>query len=266
MITAPTLSLTPDITVAIATIGTRLANIQLPPPVAGLRYEILVQRPPAVMPRTTRSDVRYTPLDTVGLSHSRNSALAHCDTEFLVFADDDMALDTDGLRALAGHMLAAPHLGFTAGWRMGRLPASGRRAGRYTLRKHNAGRLCAPELMIRVETIRASGVRFDTRFGVGAAQPVGEDYVFVCDMLDAGLHAEAFPIVTGAHPDMSTGDDWGDLQLLAARRAVLMRCFGGMAPVMRLAYALRHRKRMGGWLGAWRFWAGRIKSGENPKI
>ena len=249
-----------EITIAIAALGPSAARIALPPPVRGMRYAILAQAPPAVLPRSNRPDVTYIALDTLGLSHSRNSALAQCETPLLAFADDDMALETDGLRALADEMDQNTKLDFAAGWRAGRMPQTGRRAAPYRLHKHTAGRVCAPELMVRVAAVRSAGVAFDTRFGVGAEHPVGEDYVFVCDMLDAGLYAEAFPIVTGAHPDMSTGDDWDDPQLLAARRAVLTRCFGGMAPVMRLAYALRHRKRMGGWLGAWRFWAGRIKS------
>ena len=246
-------SLPSDITVAIATIGARMHNIVLPAPVEGLRYEVLVQRPPRRMPVSDRTDLRYRALDTQGLSHSRNSALAQCETPFLVFADDDMELDVQGLKALAAEMIRAPGLAFAAGWRAGRLPVTGRRAGRYRLRKLNAGRICAPELMIRMDPIRRHNIRFDPRFGVGAEYPVGEDYIFTCDMLDAGLCGVAFPIVTGAHPDLSTGDNWHDTGLLRARRAVLSRCFGLAAVPVLLAYALRHRKRLGGWRDAWRF-------------
>lgn len=247
------------ITVAIATLGAGVARIGLPPPTNGLRYDIFVQAPPAALPISDRADVSYTALPTLGLSHSRNSALAACNTEFLVFADDDMALDTAGLLALADGLIHAPGLGFAAGWRAGRMPQGGQRAGRYRLHKYNAGRVCAPELMVRVAAVRAAALRFDPAFGVGARYPVGEDYIFVCDMLDAGLRGEGFPIVTGTHDGPSTGDRWDDAEILRARRRVLTRCFGrATAPLMRLAYALRHAKRLGGWGGAWRFWTGRI--------
>lgn len=117
-------------------------------------------------------------------------------------------------------------LAFSAGWRAGRMPKTGRRAARYRLRKLIAGRVCAPELMVRVDPVRAAGVQFDTRFGVGAQHPVGEDYIFVCDMLGARLRGAAFPILTGAHSGLSMGDNWTDTGILNARRTVLHRCFG----------------------------------------
>ncbi|QCO58156.1 glycosyltransferase family 2 protein (plasmid) [Pseudorhodobacter turbinis] len=246
-------SLPSGITVAIATIGARINGIILPAPTDGLRYEVLVQMPPDVLPINDRPDLRYTAINTRGLSHSRNSALTQCETPFLVFADDDMELDVVGLKALAAELARAPDLAFAAGWRAGRLPVTGPRAGAYRLRKLNAGRICAPELMVCVAPLRRHGITFDTRFGVGAEYPVGEDYIFTCDMLDAGLCGAAFPIVTGAHPHLSTGDNWHDAGLLVARRAVLSRCFGSAAVPVLLAYALRHRKHLGGWRDAWRF-------------
>ena len=247
-----------EITVAIAALGQSVASIALPPFVDGLRYDIFVQSPPSHLPRSDRNDVRYVTLDTLGLSHSRNRALAQCETPLLVFADDDMVLDTGGLQALAVQMDQNAKLGFAAGWRAGRMPQAGRRTAPYRLHKLTAGRICAPELMVRVAQVRAARVQFDTRFGVGAEHPVGEDYIFVCDMLAAGLRGEAFPIVTGAHTGRSTGDNWEDATILRARRTVLGRCFGGWAPAMRAAYVLRHRKRLGGLRGAWAFWTGRI--------
>jgi glycosyltransferase involved in cell wall biosynthesis len=244
------------ITVAIATVGAQVCDIALPIQVQGLRYDVFVQRPPDKMPTSERDDLRYIRLATTGLSNSRNSALEQCQTPLLVFADNDMQLNTDGLSALAAALEAHPYLGFAAGWRAGRMPAKGPRARRYALNKRNAGRICAPELMVRVADVRASDVAFDPHFGVGAAHPVGEDFIFVCDMLDAGLRGAAFAIVMGTHPGLSTGDDWHSPEILAARRAVLGRSFGAMAPAIRLAYVLRHRKRLGGWRGAWHFWKG----------
>jgi glycosyltransferase involved in cell wall biosynthesis len=246
----------PHITVAIATLGAQICGISLPAQVRGICYDVFVQCPPDRMPTPAREDLRYIRLATKGLSHSRNSALEQCRTPLLVFADNDMELDTNGLLALATALETAPELGFAAGWRAGRMPAKGPRAGRYRLGKRNAGRICAPELMVRVADVRTAGVSFDPHFGVGAAHPVGEDFIFVSDLLEAGLRGEAFGIVTGNHPGLSTGDNWHSPQILAARRAVLDRSFGAAAPAIRVAYVLRHRKRLGGWRKAWHFWKG----------
>jgi len=255
-----------DVTVAISTLADGCDGVVLPPPAAGLRYLVLVQQPPAPLPVwAERPDTQITPLDTLGLSHSRNAALALCQTPFLAFADDDMTLDTDGLRALADALEGAPALGFAAGWRAGRRPVSGARAGIHPLRKHTAGRICAPELMVRIAAVHAAGVTFDPRFGVGAPHPIGEDYVFVCDMLGAGLRGQGFPIVTGTHHGPSTGDDWHSPQVQYARRAVIARSFGRSAPMVRALYALRHKSSLGGWRAAWRFWAGQPNSTEHEK-
>ena len=248
-----------EITIAIATLGPGAATVALPAPARGLRYTVFMQDPMSPPPHSTRADVAYVALETLGLSHSRNSALAQCATPLLVFADDDMVLDTDGLRNLAAQMDQDSELGFSAGWRAGRMPKTGRRAATYRLRKLTAGRVCAPELMVRVAAVRAAGVQFDTHFGVGAQHPVGEDYIFVCDMLEAGLRGTAFPIITGAHNGLSTGDNWRDTTILRARRTVLDRCFGGWSPIVRAVYALRHAKRLGGIRGVWRFWTGAIR-------
>ncbi len=250
------MTLQSEITVAIATLGEGVARIVLPPPAEGVRHVIFVQSPPAVMPANTRKDVTYIALDMLGLSHSRNSAIAQCETDFLVFADDDMTLDIGGLCKLAACLAENPQLGFVAGWREGRLPQTGPRSGRHHLSKRNSGRICAPELMVRLSAIKEAGIRFDTRFGAGARYPVGEDFIFVCDMLEAGLRGDAFPVVTGAHDGVSTGGIWDDARILAARRKVLERCFGKTAPLVRLVYALRHRRQLGGLSGVWRFLSG----------
>lgn len=246
----------PQITVAIATMGARSHEITLPSPRAGLCYLVLIQRAPDFMPHSDRADLTYVALDSIGLSQSRNAALDACSTPFLVFADDDMTLDPKGLLSLAQRMTEAPDLDFVAGWRQERFPTTGPRARPHRLRKSNAGRICAPELMVRVAAVRRTGVRFDMQFGVGAPYPVGEDYIFICDMLDAGLRGEALPVVTGSHPEASTGEHWSNTQILQARRRVLSRCFGATTLLVTAAYVLRHRRRFDGVRGAWRFWKG----------
>ena len=245
-----------DVTVAIAALGPHAHTVPLPQPAPGLCYLVMVQAPPVPLPHSTRADVVYVALDSLGLSHSRNAALAQCQTPLLVFSDSDIVLDPQGLRALARQMTQNPALDFAAGWRAGKRPAGGARAGRYRLGKLNAGRICAPELMVRRSALHGTGLRFDTSFGVGAPLPVGEDYIFVCDMLAAGLRGDGFAIDMGTHPGASTGDDWQNPTILHARRAVLTRCFGRFAPLVRLAYLWRHRRKWGNLTAAWQFWAG----------
>lgn len=237
------------ITVAISALGSRLAGVPLPPPCPGLTYLVLVQklgdaRVPAAL--TARDDVTVHVLGTIGLSRSRNAALDLAPGALVVFADDDMTLEPEGFQHLARAFAEDPGLGLAAGWRSDRLPGAGRRARAHRLHHFNAGRVCAPELMVRRSAIDAAGLRFDPAFGMGADFGLGEEYVFITDALKAGLRGVSLPVPVGRHPSESTGDNWQRADLMQARIAMLTRVFGRAAPLMRLLYALRYRRRIGG--------------------
>ncbi len=237
-----------DLTVAIATMGAGLAGISLPEPAARLVYLIVVQAAEAPsLPKhlRQRGDLHVLHLEGHGLSRSRNAALDHVATDLMVFADDDMALRSDGLLTLADHLISRPDLSFVAGWREGRLPRHGRRAGPHALGLSNSGRICAPELIVRRNRVLGCGVRFDETFGKGARHGLGEDYVFVADMLRAGMRGEALPIITGAHHGPSTGDLWDSPAIFDARLAVQRRVFGRLASLVHPLYAIRHARRFG---------------------
>jgi hypothetical protein len=244
----------PSVTIAISTLGTGILTLDLPPQRAEIVWLVLVQAPPADMPPPVRADLTVVPLTGRGLSRSRNAALDHCTTPYLLFSDDDMTLRLDAVMALAEVLEQAPELGFVAGWRVGRRPDG---AGEARLSRRNSGRICAPELLVRAAAVRDAGVRFDPAFGVGSPQPIGEDYVFVCDMLHAGLKGRSVPVETGAHAGSSTGADWGDPVIQEARRAVLRRCFGPLHLPVRALYAWHHRQDLGGLWGAVGFLSGK---------
>ncbi|WP_149778250.1 glycosyltransferase family A protein [Roseovarius litoreus] len=237
-----------ELTVAIATMGSRLRGIALPDPVERLRYLIVVQPPDGHMlsgQLCGRGDLHVLEVEGLGLSQSRNIALETAETDLVVFADDDMVLRTEGLLALATHLQSRPDLSFVAGWREDRLPKHGRRAGRHMLGLRNSGRICAPELIVRRNRVLGCGVRFDEAFGKGARYGLGEEYVFVADMLRAGMRGEALPVIAGAHRGPSSGDLWDSPALYDARLAVQRRVFGRWAWLVHPLYAMRHARRFG---------------------
>lgn len=234
------------VTVAISTLGMGVSRIQLPEPVAGIEYLILFQAAEgSLAPRGTlwagqRADVRFVELPDRGLSRSRNAGLAYARTDLVLFSDDDVTLEPEGILALRDHFVSDPNLALAAGWRRERLPQVARK---HRLTRFNSGRICAPEFMVRASVVVRLGVQFDLDFGLGAYYGVGEDYVFVSDILHAGGRGVVLPVVTGSHPDVSTGEKWSDPRLLRARQAVINRVFGSWALPVRFAYAIRHRRR-----------------------
>lgn len=233
------------LTVAIATTGPRLARIALPPPAPGIDYLITVQNmqdapPPDWM---SREDVTLVAEAHTGLSANRNAGLARATGQLLLFSDDDIQLAPDGLNHLRRAFAEDVTLALALAWRAGHLPARGARRARYKLSRFNSGRAAVPGIMVNAETIRRAGVTFDTRFGIGGPVPLGEDYIFVTDILRRGLRGVSFPVVTGAHPGPSSGDDWTDDLLIKSRAVVLHRVFGPLSGLVRLLYTWRHRRR-----------------------
>lgn len=235
----------PALTIAISTLGARAGGITLPAPQSFLRYLVLVQRPDEAPALPARDDLTVLALPSLGLSKSRNAALAQAKTPFLMVADDDTVLDLAGIETLLAALEAAPELAFVTGELAGR--SRGGRA--YRLSRWNTGRTNSSEMLLRLAPIRAAGLGFDEGFGLGAAHGLGEEFIFLTDALKAGLRGRHLPVTVARHPDASTGERWDDPALLRARAAVMTRVFGRWAPLLRLAFALKHRRK----LPVWRF-------------
>lgn len=189
-----------------------------------------------------------------GVAKSRNTVLEHARRRYLLFCDDDVEVDLGGVEAGIRHLRATGHalaLGRGVdheGTSRKRYPASVRR-----LTLLNSGKAATYEMLVDVEQVRARGLSFDERFGAGAPLYLGDEYIFIADLLRAGLSGDAVPLVFGVHPPESSGVRWGTEADSHARAAALNRVFGRWSPVMRLAFAVRNRRRLGGSAALLRF-------------
>ncbi|NIZ15302.1 glycosyltransferase family A protein [Phaeobacter sp. HF9A] len=233
------------VTVAISTLGVGVKRIRLPEKHADIDYLILLQMPqdaPAGLVETLlagRDDVALLARPDRGLSNSRNAGLEQARGDLVLFSDDDVMLQVEGILALRDQFFLDPDLVLAAGWRAERLPQN---ASEQRLTRFNSGRICAPEFMVRKGAVLALGIRFDPAFGLGAQYGIGEDYIFVTDILGAGGKGIAIPVVCGSHPHASTGDLWNDPILMMARKAVILRVFNRFfGRAVWLVYLWRHK-------------------------
>ncbi len=248
----------PSLTIVIATLGDQVKALVLPDAAPDLDYLVCVQQDTGIRPEwTKRPDVRLMPLSSIGLSRNRNAGLAAAEGALVLFCDDDIQLCPSGIDQLRATFVSDETLALSIGWRKGTCPTKGRRAGPYALTRFNTGHACVPAIMIRRFDIIQSGITFDPDFGVGAPYPLGEDYIFVTDILSAGFKGRGFPIEVGAHPHASSGDNWRCPDLMRARQKVLKRVFGHWHAGLRIIYALKHRRRFNSPLHALHFALGR---------
>lgn len=208
----------PLVTIAISTMGSGLAGLVLPPPDPSVRYLVLIQRPEraTAFPSSPRADVRYVGLGSVGLSRSRNAALALVDTPIMLLADDDLEFDLAAIRAASeelwdkgAHFAVAR---FTQGpdravrrmWPLDRAPVLG-----------DAGYFASCETFLNVPKVRSLGLAFDPSFGVGSGvYPAAEEAIFLLHAMQAGAEGVFVDHTVAHHEEMSSG--YRDLGLAGA--------------------------------------------------
>lgn len=240
----------PRLTIALASMAPRLGRLQPAdlPVIPGVLWHLFVQgAPEEIAPhaaRLTRADVRLSHTEGQGAARNRNAALADVDTPLLLFADDDLVFHPTAILALMAEFDARP----AADILCARLEdETGRPRKRYSrhgrrLRWFNGGKVGTPELALRPDRVRAKGIGFDPRFGAGAPDWLGDEYIFLCDALRAGLRGWHVDLTLARHPAESSGTKT-DPATTAIRRRVLIRAFGRWQSLpLRLAFALRHRK------------------------
>ena len=208
-----------------------------------------------------RPDVTVARLASTGLSRSRNAALDRARGEILLIADDDVRHLPGAFAALRAAFAADPAMSLCVGrsFTPDGAPRKRHSARPQALTLRNSARTSSHELALRLPAVRAAGIRFDEAFGAGAGTPafLGEEYIFIADCLRAGLKGSALPLDLTVHPAESSGFVWQGAAAAQARAAVLGRVFGRAAPLARLGFAIKNRRRFARRRDLWRFLRGR---------
>ena len=246
----------PSLTVAVSTRGARARGLAARawPVEPGVDYLVLVQdwdADPAVGPAldglVAWADVAVVRLASTGLSRSRNAALDAARGAVLLLADDDVIHPPGAYAGIRRAFAEDPGLDLLVGRSLdpdGR-PRKRPLPRRVPLTRLNAARASSHEIALRLAPARARGLRFDEGFGVGAGTEasLGEEYVFLADARAAGLRGVHDPLPVSVHPHESSGFVWAGEAQARARALVFARIFGRAAPAVRLAFALKNRRR-----------------------
>lgn len=237
------------LTIAYSTLAERASHIVLPDMRIDQEVLIVVQSPDgAVHPAPpVREDVRVVHLAGKGVAKSRNVAIDSAQGTYLVFADDDIVFDLASLDAITAHFeqcacsLVLGQAVDPSGVLRKKYPM-----GQQWLNRLNSAKAATYEMVICVPTIRARGIRFDENFGAGAVNYLGDEYIFISDMVKHGLKAHFLPITMAIHPTESSGSGWGTHADLRARSVIFTRVFGPLAFLVRALFIARHRDKVSG--------------------
>jgi glycosyltransferase involved in cell wall biosynthesis len=185
--------------------------------------------------------------------------LKHASGKYLIFGDDDITFDEDGIQALLQHFESHPDCSIIVAQTSDETGALRKSypTKAHKLSKFNSAKAATYEMMIRLDSIRGAGISFDENFGAGVENYLGDEYIFISDALDKGLKGEFLPVRVAIHPKDSSGSLWGTPKDLKARAAVFGRVFGSTAPIFRALFLLKSRKGKVGLSNALRFICGR---------
>lgn len=243
------------LTFGFSTLSTRLKNISYPEQNDTREVIVLVQNPNEESYVFNIPKTKLVELKSRGVAKSRNAALKYASGKYLIFADDDITFDENGITKLVEYFEAHPECAIIMAQTSDETGALRKEypAKAHKLTPFNSAKAATYEMMVRVEAIRAAGIQFDENFGAGVDNFLGDEYIFIADALKQGLQGMYLPIRVAIHPKESSGSTWGTERDLKARAAVFARVFGATAPIFRALFLLKSRKGKVGLIKSLRF-------------
>lgn len=184
--------------------------------------------------------------DEKGVGVSRNHALEHATSDYVLFSDDDIVY-VDDYEALITHEFEAhPEadlLFFNMDVVESRRTYHIEAYGPVTYR--NSGRFPTYALAARRNSLLNAKVSFSPLFGGGAKYSCGEDSLFIMDCLKAGLKCFQTPVTIGREEYRESTWFSGYNEKLFFDRGVLYHfLYKGLAVPMAVRFLLRHKSQI----------------------
>lgn len=206
----------------------RVAKMNLPT-VEGVKYLVSWQTNEfnLILPdELHRKDLTIYTTRTNGLSVNRNLALKKASGDICLIADDDLTYTAEQLRAIVDTFEKNPHIDIAL------FRHSGNNNKQYPDYEFNLNSkmpkgyyISSVEIAFRRRSIPES-LQFNTNFGVGAAMPSGEEFIFIHQAMRHGLKCRFFPITITHHEEPSTGSRQYSKGALQANGACLAVGYG----------------------------------------
>ena len=249
------------LTIGYSTLADRVKNIV--PSKVDLPHEIFIsiQNPSNIdFALPTNFEFNSVTTSEKGVTKSRNTVLRSTKTKYLLFADDDIAFIGKGIESAVSYLEAHPNCDLVL---TQVIDADGKLRKAYPkkeekLTRFNSAKAGTIEMIVRVDSIRSKRVNFDENFGAGAENYLGDEYIFITDLLKAGGSATFLPITIAIHSEDSSGSRWGTEPDLRARAMVFQRVFGFTAPLIRTAFVFKNFQKFAGTKNLYKFIFGKL--------
>lgn len=237
------------LTVGYSVLADRVVNIVAPTLSVGHEILISIQNPTdSTINLPTSFTFKSFSSHEQGVAKSRNTVLKQADTKYLLFADDDITFLDSGVMEVIAYLESHPECDLVlaqAQDQAGRLRKNYRNSVE-KLTRFNCAKAATYEIVLRTQSVRAKKVTFDENFGAGVTNYLGDEYIFITDLLNASGSAVFLPVTIAIHPTDSSGSLWGTPKDLSARAQVFTRVFGIWAPIIRAGFYFKNFARTNG--------------------
>ena len=244
------------LTIGYSSLADRVKNIKFLEDVNNL---VVIQNPESLLVPDLQPEVKVIKLGSRGVTKSRNAVLENTSSRYLLFGDDDITFNESGINEAISYLEAHPEIAILL---MQAVDENGKLRKFYPKSAHslkltNSAKAATYEIMVRTESIKSAGIKFNENFGAGAKNYLGDEYIFIADALRAGLKGAFRPIVIAIHPSESSGNLRNSSEDISARSKIFTRVFGIWAVPMRFAFILRRPIKELGILNTIRFVLGK---------
>ncbi|MDQ9094137.1 glycosyltransferase family A protein [Pseudoalteromonas haloplanktis] len=177
----------------------------------------------------SRSDIKYFPLQSKGVTKSRNFAIEQSQSDIIFFCDDDVHYEIDLYKKLIQAYKDNPESDFIT------FAYTKTGLGLHKFTKisydHNF------RSILKVGTIEVSCKRssvykvnewFPEDMGAGSKYYLCDEPVFLSRLLKSGLKGRYLPVSIGEHPPESSGIELKDINAVVSRLYCFVRIFGGI--------------------------------------
>lgn len=141
------------------------------------------------------------------LTENRNILIEAAEDDIVLFADNDISYTSVGLKSVIDAFESHPEVGFIC-FKMGGVDKK-YPSGQFFMNKPPKGYYTSSwEIAVRTCVLCHTGIRFDTRFGLGSRYICCEETVFIDRLIASGVKGMYMPVIIGSNDGgVTTGAD-----------------------------------------------------------
>ncbi len=192
-----------------------------------------------------QQDIIYLSLDVKGLSKNRNNCLKHINGDIVYICDDDISLLYESILKVIEKFKNSDNLDVL---RCQVRTFEGKPYKKYNPQEYKIDSIMqltnfsSIEMIVKSSFIKENHIFFDEDFGIGAQYQVGEDFIFIADILKKNGNIVHYPIDIVKHGEFGTGGMLSD-NVIVGRGAVFRRVFGKLSFIVNIYFAIKNKKK-----------------------